>query len=116
MSEKHRFKQNRDFKQRLTSEAKVDNEENEEEDDIRSFRFHSLERRQFDDKNRKTVSRRRTRNSDEAPHGKSERKPYGKNERRAFDEERKNKRGDFRHGDSRRGGAKNRREMFSDED
>ena len=92
------------------------NEENEEEDDIRSFRFHSLERRQFDDKNRKTVSRRRTRNSDEAPHGKSERKPYGKNERRAFDEERKNKRGDFRHGDSRRGGAKNRREMFSDED
>lgn len=127
MSEKHRFKQNRDFKQRLTSEARGDDEENEEEDDIRSFRFHSLERRQFEDKNRKTISRRRTRNSDEAPHGKSERKPYGKNERRAFDEERKNKRGGydeerrnkrggFRHGESRRGGVKDRREMFFDED
>ena len=38
MAEKHRFKQNRDFKKRL------DEQEENEEGDIRSFTFHSLER------------------------------------------------------------------------
>jgi putative N6-adenine-specific DNA methylase len=38
MAEKHRFKKNRDFKQRMTDE------EQNEEGDIRSFKFHSFEK------------------------------------------------------------------------
>lgn len=42
MAEKHRFKANREFKRRL------DEQEENEESDIRSFKFHSLERRDKD--------------------------------------------------------------------
>ena len=44
MAEKHRFKKEREFKKRLSEQ-----EENEEAD-IRSFKFHSLERRREDEK------------------------------------------------------------------
>ena len=52
MAEKHRFKQNREFKKRL------DEQEENEEGDIRSFTFHSLERQ------REAAQRRREARSD----------------------------------------------------
>ena len=129
MEEKNRFKQRNEFKQRMTEELNGGDSDGDEEDDIRSFHFHSLERRHED--NSRMGSKRRQRNGDDTPRGKSERKPYGKNERRAFDEERRNKRGDSRRGDSRRGdsrrgdnrrgdsrrgGSADRRRMFSDDE
>lgn len=104
MAEKHRFKQNRDFKQRLDGDDNRENkgyrgsDDNDEEDDIRSFHFKSLERRQFGgDESRGGRERRRIQRGD-----RPERKPYGKNERRAFDEER----GGYEHREhrDRRGG------------
>lgn len=46
MAEKHRFKKNREFKKRL------DEEEENAESDIRSFKFHSIERREQNDDRR----------------------------------------------------------------
>lgn len=63
MAEKHRFKKNREFKKRL--------EENEENEiaDIRSFKFHSLERVQQRDERKKGGSRRNEHayDNDDAP-------------------------------------------------
>lgn len=63
MAEKHRFKKNREFKKRL--------EENEENEiaDIRSFKFHSLERVQQRDERKKGGSHRNERayDNDDAP-------------------------------------------------
>lgn len=134
MAEKHRFKQNRDFKQSLDGddERRHDDdrrrsersynprrreEEDEEEDDIRSFRFHSLERRQFGSKEERKSERRRVSRSEDGERRSYERKPYGKNERRAFDSERRDhKRHDDRRGGyDRRGGAKDRRRMFGND-
>ncbi len=69
MAEKHRFKKNREFKQRLTED-----EENAEAD-IRSFKFHSLERRRDrDDDDRKggrtRIVSRRERSDDDSRGGK----------------------------------------------
>ena len=69
MAEKHRFKKNREFKQRLTED-----EENAEAD-IRSFKFHSLERRRDrDDDDRKggrtRIVSRRDRSDDDSRGGK----------------------------------------------
>lgn len=46
MAEKHRFKKNREFKKRL------DEDEENAESDIRSFKFHSMERRKKNDERR----------------------------------------------------------------
>jgi len=140
MAEKHRFKENRDFKQRLDDDdtrrkssgrpydSRRREEEDEEEDDIRSFRFHSLERREKNDDHRgrgagherKRFSRGDREDSDRRGKGSYERKPYGKNERRAFDEERGSRehRGGFdrKSGYDRRDGARDRRRMFSNDD
>ena len=69
MAENHRFKKNREFKQRLTED-----EENAEAD-IRSFKFHSLERRRDrDDDDRKggrtRIVSRRDRSDDDSRGGK----------------------------------------------
>lgn len=53
MAEKHRFKKNREFKKRL------DEDEENAESDIRSFKFHSIERRRQDDNHRSTGSFKR---------------------------------------------------------
>ena len=76
MAEKHRFKKNREFKQRLTED-----EENAEAD-IRSFKFHSLERRRGrDDEERKggrpRFVSRRDRSDDDSRGGK-----FGGNDRK----------------------------------
>jgi putative N6-adenine-specific DNA methylase len=53
MAEKHRFKNEREFKKRRSEQ-----EENEEAD-IRSFKFHSLERRREDEKEGPTKQARK---------------------------------------------------------
>ena len=52
MAEKHRFKKNREFKKRL------DEDEENAESDIRSFKFHSIERRKQNDDRRGGNDRR----------------------------------------------------------
>lgn len=52
MAEKHRFKKNREFKKRL------DEDEENAESDIRSFKFHSIERRKQNDDRRGGNARR----------------------------------------------------------
>jgi len=65
MAEKHRFKKNREFKQRMTDE-----EENEE-GDIRSFKFHSFEKNYLGERKgdeRERISRRFSRDDDRRKH------------------------------------------------
>ncbi len=78
MAEKHRFRKNREFKQRIGEE-----EENNEQD-IRSFRFLSLERRREEE--RRETERRRSQNDERGGRGgkyserdaRSGKKPYGR--------------------------------------
>lgn len=98
MAQKHRFKKNRDFKQRLS-----DDEQNEE-GDIRSFTFHSFEKdylgraRKKDDRNVRGTKK-------------------GREPRRSRDEEREPRGGKrFDKGDKRFDkGAERRRRIFEDE-
>lgn len=98
MAQKHRFKKNRDFKQRLS-----DDEQNEE-GDIRSFTFHSFEKdylgraRKKDDRNVRGTKK-------------------GREPRRSRDEEREPRGGKrFDKGDKRFDkGAERRRKIFEDE-
>ncbi len=53
MAEKHRFKKNREFKKRL------DEQEQNEEGDIRSFTFHSLERQREEQQRKERFANRR---------------------------------------------------------
>ena len=112
MAEKHRFKQNRDFKQRLEEEDKVyrkDDIKENEEDDIRTFRFRSLER--LAENERKNTKKRHGREDGENGKKHYERKPYGKNEKKAFKENRQARgKGDG----FKRNSASQRRQMFSD--
>ena len=112
MAEKHRFKQNRDFKQRLEEEDKVyrkDDIKENEEDDIRTFRFRSLER--LAENERKNTKKRHGREEGENGKKHYERKPYGKNEKKAFKENRQARgKGDG----FKRNSASQRRKMFSD--
>lgn len=91
MAEKHRFKKNREFKKRLEEQ-----EENEEAD-IRSFKFHSLER---NDRGKPSNRRERSFDRDERSYGKggkrfgkdaadrtSRKRDFGKRTRRFDDEE-----------------------------
>ena len=74
MAEKHRFKKNREFKKRID-----ENEENEE-GDIRSFKFHRYDLERFD-----TNKRRRNSDSDsfaDKRDRKGDRKGDWKNDRR----------------------------------
>lgn len=92
MAEKHRFKENRDFKQRLDGEQKPArdikpwNREENEEDDIRSFHFHSIDRARMKEGNGQRRERRRF-SSSERP----QRRPHGRfdrnDRRRMFGEE-----------------------------
>lgn len=91
MAQKHRFKKEREFKRRL------DEQEENEEGDIRSFKFHSLEERprsdrrdrddrSFGDRNRKFGSReRKFGDRDRKVSGKGDRKFGGKG--RSFKDE-----------------------------
>ena len=108
MAQKHRFKKNRDFKQRLTED-----EENEE-GDIRSFTFHSFEK-DYLGRKRKNDDRPRERRNDRP----RERKNEGARERR-YEGTRKDFRGDrtkdFRNDKRRNKSAEQRRRLFEDEE
>ena len=92
MAQKHRFKKEREFKRRL------DEQEENEEGDIRSFKFHSLEER----------PRRDRRDKDDRPFGDRDRK-FGSRDRKFGDRDRK-----FGGKGDRKFGGKGR--SFKDED
>ena len=84
MAEKHRFKKNREFKRRLDEDL-----ENEEAD-IRSFKFHSFERQEERERQQRKAERRKMfdRQDDEGHSFDRGRKPFNK-DRRPFDREKK---------------------------
>ena len=92
MAQKHRFKKEREFKRRL------DEQEENEEGDIRSFKFHSLEER----------PRRDRRDREDRPFGDRDRK-FGSRDRKFGDRDRK-----FGGKGDRKFGGKGR--SFKDED
>ena len=89
MAEKHRFKKEREFKKRL------DEQEENEDGDIRSFKFHSLEKKEFKKPREPRESRgsRDSRNSRDSRGSRDFRdsrdfkKPFKKNNRRFRDDE-----------------------------
>lgn len=113
MAEKHRFKVNREFKKRLDEDSVYSRKkavEANEEDDIRSFTFHSM--RHADDHKGDDRRERRTRRYEDGE--RPQRKPYGKNERRSYDhgDKRDARKGDRRAQRGERGGYSDRRKMF----
>lgn len=112
MAEKHRFKQNRDFKQRIDEPADTYRKsvlEENDDDDIRTFRFRSLER--LAEAERKNTRRRHGQNDEDRGHKHYERKPYGKNEKKAYGEK---KQGKKKENSFKRDSASQRRKMFGD--
>ena len=89
MAEKHRFKKEREFKKRL------DEQEENEDGDIRSFKFHSLEKKEFKKPREARESRgsRDSRNSRDSRGSRDFRdsrdfkKPFKKNNRRFRDDD-----------------------------
>jgi putative N6-adenine-specific DNA methylase len=89
MAEKHRFKKEREFKKRL------DEQEENEDGDIRSFKFHSLEKKEF----KRPREDREPRDSKESKNSRGSRdsrgfrdsrdfkKPFKKNNRRFRDDD-----------------------------
>ena len=129
MAEKHRFKQHREFKERLDADKEEQQPyfgvDDNDEDDIRTFRFRSLERRSSSEAaKRGGRERHRFSNHDSGLNDPRdnrrgyERKPYGKNERRAFDRDRAERRGyaSDRRDSDRRGSLSDRRRMFGDDE
>lgn len=117
MAEKRRFKQNREFKKRL------DEKEENEEADIRTFRFRSLEKREFkgdrrDDRFQKRGGRNDHYSRDDRGddrYSRDDRKPYRKSENRGGHE-----RFDRSGGKKQRGGGRgfdrNKRRFEDDND
>lgn len=117
MAEKRRFKQNREFKKRL------DEKEENEEADIRTFRFRSLEKREFkgdrrDDRFQKRGGRNDRYSRDDRGddrYSSDDRKPYRKSENRGGHE-----RFDRSGGKKQRGGGRgfdrNKRRFEDDND
>ena len=121
MAEKRRFKQNREFKKRL------DEKEENEEADIRTFRFRSLEKREFkgdrrDDRRDDRFQKRGGRNDrysrddcGDDRYSRDDRKPYRKSENRGGQE-----RFDRSGGKKQRGGGRgfdrNKRRFEDDND
>ena len=117
MAEKRRFKQNREFKKRF------DEKEENEEADIRTFRFRSLEKREFkgdrrDDRFQKRGGRNDRYSRDDCGddrYSRDDRKPYRKSENRGGHE-----RFDRSGGKKQRGGGRgfdrNKRRFEDDND
>ena len=86
MAEKHRFKKEREFKKRL------DEQEENEDGDIRSFKFHSLEKKEFK-RPREAREPRESRGSRDSRDSRGSRdsrdfkKPFKKNNRRFRDDD-----------------------------
>jgi putative N6-adenine-specific DNA methylase len=98
MAEKHRFKKEREFKQRLSEQ--VDNEEG----DIRSFTFHHHDLKgEREEKRERRFVRKDDRDSSERFSRKDDRKGFGRKDNDRFD------RKDDRKGFDRKGGKGDRR-------
>ncbi len=80
MAEKHRFKKEREFKKRL------DEQEENEDGDIRSFKFHSLEKKEFK-RPREAREPRDSRGSRDFRDSRDFKKPFKKNNRRFRDDD-----------------------------
>lgn len=76
MAQKHRFKKNREFKLR------IDQQEENEDADIRSFQFHSLEHRHHDNKQRIDGERRGFHRSSDDDHEMKNRKNFKKDRKK----------------------------------
>lgn len=121
MAEKRRFKQNREFKKRL------DEKEENEEADIRTFRFRSLEKREFkgdrrDDRRDDRFQKRGGRNDrysrddcGDDRYSRDDRKPYRKSENRGGHERFDRSGGKKQRGDGR-GFDRNKRRFEDDND
>ena len=89
MAEKHRFKKEREFKKRL------DEQEENEDGDIRSFKFHSLEKKEFKrprearepKDSRESRNSRGSRDSRGFRDSRDFKKPFKKNNRRFRDDD-----------------------------
>jgi putative N6-adenine-specific DNA methylase len=83
MAEKHRFKKEREFKKRL------DEQEENEDGDIRSFKFHSLEKKEFKRPReaREPKDSKESRNSRGFRDSRDFKKPFKKNNRRFRDDD-----------------------------
>ncbi len=132
MAQKHRFKKNREFKERLEA-----NEANEE-GDIRSFQFHSLKKednrfgrraegRNFDRGNREDGDGRRDGKGGKSFGNKDDRrggrdfkggKGFGNRDDRRGDQKSREYKGGKNYGSDKRGGGKkyDRKRLFEDED
>ncbi len=121
MAEKRRFKQNREFKKRL------DEKEENEEADIRTFRFRSLEKREFkgdrrDDRRDDRFQKRGGRNDrysrddrGDDRYSRDDRKPYRKSENRGG-HERFDRSGGKKQRSGGRGFDRNKRRFEDDND
>ena len=116
MAEKHRFKKNREFKKRLDEDA-----ENAEAD-IRSFKFHSFERRKDNDDRRGSFGGKRFNRDEEKSFGgkrfnRDEEKSFGKRGGKSFGRGRDGEKsfGKGFKGD-RKGGRGFNKKGFDDED
>ncbi len=112
MAQKHRFKKNREFKQRL------EQEENNEEGDIRTFRFHKFDDQAFSGDDRKRADRRPKHFGDDdrnnrdrrggKPFGDRGGKPFGGHADRGGSSFGKGRGGDKRFGGNKKFGNKNK--------
>ena len=112
MAQKHRFKKNREFKQRL------EQEENNEEGDIRTFRFHKFDEQAFSGDDRKRTDRRPKHFGDDdrnnrdrrggKPFGDRGGKPFGGHADRGGSSFGKGRGGDKRFGGNKKFGNKNK--------
>ena len=107
MAEKRRFKQNREFKERL------DEEQENADADIRSFKFRSLEKKESSRDFRREEKKSFSKNE------RDDRKPFRKNDRDDRKPFRKNDRDDrrpFRKSDRDRKNFKKNNQRFQDDD
>lgn len=102
MAEKHRFRQNREFKQRM------EEVEQNEEGDIRSFKFHKANFGRFDADRKQAPRGERKFGDGERKFDRGDRKPFGRGDRKFGDDDRKGRfgRGDRKFGDDDRRGGK----------
>ena len=113
MAQKHRFKKNREFKERITAE-----EENEGSD-IRSFKFLSLERQKERMEDKSPRFGRRQRDNEDRGEGRRfgkgrEEKSFGKGDRKGGKDNKWGAKGDRKFGKDDRKGRKGVKKNFND--
>lgn len=109
MAEKHRFKKEREFKKRITED-----DDNNEDGDIRSFKFHHIKFESGEDKGRKSFGRPRRDDRDDESKGFGRERKGGDRGRKDFSRDRKDfdrdRKGDRGFGTGERNGGRRRTE------